>query len=171
MKTTVRIVDYGRGPQIEGHRLTVMDVFYYLRRGRDFEFIHRAMPSLNRDEFDAVVEYVKDHYDELIEKDDRVEERNRQGIAEQKAKGLGSRLDGIETAEERRAFLLAELRRQQALKSRTPTVTTLLVDGNIDGHAGLLLKRLASEDWKLFADHLGLQFLYLKDVGLEQGKP
>jgi hypothetical protein len=29
---TVRIVDIGRGPQIEGHRLTVMDVFYYLHR-------------------------------------------------------------------------------------------------------------------------------------------
>ena len=49
MKTTsVRIVDHGRGAQIEGHRLTVMDVFYYLHRGRDFEFIHRAMPTLTR---------------------------------------------------------------------------------------------------------------------------
>ena len=34
---TVRIVDLGRGPQIEGHRLTVMDVFYYLHRGYDFD--------------------------------------------------------------------------------------------------------------------------------------
>ena len=43
---TIRIVDTGRGPQIEGSRITVMDVFYYLRRGYDFDFIHRAMPSL-----------------------------------------------------------------------------------------------------------------------------
>jgi uncharacterized protein (DUF433 family) len=117
MKTKVRIVDHGRGPQIEGSRLTVMDVFYYLRRGRDFEYIHGAMPSLSRDEFDAVVEYVNEHRDELTEMDDRVEERNRRGIAEQKAKGLGSRLEGIESAEERYAFLLAELRRQQALNA------------------------------------------------------
>ncbi len=68
---TVRIVDLGRGPQIEGHWLTVMDVFYYLHRGYDFDFIHRAMPSLLREEFDAVVEYVNQHRDELVEKDRR----------------------------------------------------------------------------------------------------
>ena len=50
----VRIVDYGRGPQIEDHRLTVMDVFYYLHRGYDFDFIHRAMPTLTCEQFDAV---------------------------------------------------------------------------------------------------------------------
>jgi hypothetical protein len=83
MKTTVRIVDYGRGPQIEDHRLTVMDVFYYLHRGRDWEFIHRALPSLKRDEFDAVVIYVREHYNELAEADRRVEERNQRGIEEQ----------------------------------------------------------------------------------------
>lgn len=117
MKTTVRIVDYGRGPQIEGNRLTVMDVFYYLHRGCDWDFIQRALPRLNRDEFDAVVQYVNSHREELIEKDRRVEERIQRGIAEQKAKGLGSRLEGIESAEERYAYLLNELRRQQSLKS------------------------------------------------------
>ena len=90
---TVRIVDIGRGPQIDGHRITVMDVFYYLHRGHDFEFIHRAMPSLTRAEFDAVVEYVKDHRDELAKKDAQVEERNRRGIEEQKAKGLYAEID------------------------------------------------------------------------------
>jgi hypothetical protein len=29
----VRVVDLGRGPQIEGQRLTVLDIFYYLHRG------------------------------------------------------------------------------------------------------------------------------------------
>jgi uncharacterized protein (DUF433 family) len=46
---SARIIDIGRGPQIEGHRLTVLDVFYYLQRGYDFDFIHRAMPTLTRD--------------------------------------------------------------------------------------------------------------------------
>jgi hypothetical protein len=50
-------------------------------------------------------------------------------------------------------------------------VTTLLVDGNLDGHAGLLLSRLTSEDWKLFSDHLGLQILLLEDVGLDRESP
>ena len=85
---TVRIIDIGRGPQIEGHRLTVMDVFFYLHRGYDFDFIHMAMPSLTRAEFDAVVEYVNQHHDELVEKDRRVEERIDRDIAELKAKGL-----------------------------------------------------------------------------------
>jgi uncharacterized protein (DUF433 family) len=83
----VNIVDLGRGPQIEGHRLTVMDVFYYLHRGYDFDFIHRAMPSLTREQFDAVVEYVNIHREELAEKDRRVEEFHRRGVEAQHARG------------------------------------------------------------------------------------
>ena len=98
---TVRIVDIGRGPQIEGHRLTVMDVFYYLHRGYDFDFIHRAMPSLTREEFDAVVEYVNEHHDELVEEDRYVEERIKEGIAEQEAKGLRRQIDASVPVEER----------------------------------------------------------------------
>src|SRR5260370_10490696 len=90
---TVSIADVGRGPQIEGSRLTVMDVFYYLHRGYDFEFIHDAMPSLTRDQFDAVVEYVAEHRDELAQKDRVVDEFHRRGIADQKAKGLYHEID------------------------------------------------------------------------------
>src|SRR5436309_10780932 len=90
---TIQIVDYGRGAQLEGHRLTVMDVFYYLHRGRDFDFIHRAMPSLTREQFDAVVEYVNEHRDELEENDRRIEDRIKKGIEEQRAKGLYHEID------------------------------------------------------------------------------
>jgi hypothetical protein len=75
MKTeTVSIVDHGRGPQLSTSRITVLDVFYYLHRGYDFEFIHRAMPTLTCAEFDAIVAYVSGHRDELVEKDRRAEE-------------------------------------------------------------------------------------------------
>jgi uncharacterized protein (DUF433 family) len=88
MKTdTVQIVDLGRGPQIKGHRLTVMDVFYYLHRGYDFDFIQKAMPSLTREQFDAVVQYVNEHRAELEEKDRRVEEFHRRGMEAQHARG------------------------------------------------------------------------------------
>lgn len=117
MKAAVQIVDKGRGPQIEGSRLTVMDVFYYLHRDCDWEFIHRALPRLSRDEFDAVVAYVDEHRNELIEKDRRVEESIQRGIAEQKARGIGSELDAIESPEERRAYLLKKLERLKAIKS------------------------------------------------------
>jgi uncharacterized protein (DUF433 family) len=114
MKTsTVQIVDIGRGPQIEGHRLTVMDVFYYLHRGRDFDFIHRALPSLTREEFDAVVDYVKEHHDELVEEDRRVEEWIKQGIAEQKAKGFYQEIDQSAPIEQRIELLREKLRRRQ----------------------------------------------------------
>ena len=113
MKTkTVRIIEIGRGPQIEGHRLTVMDVFYYLHRGFDFDFIHRAMPSLTREEFDAVVEYVNEHRDELVEKDRRIDERIKQDIAEQKAKGLYHEIDESIPVEERAARLKEKMRQR-----------------------------------------------------------
>jgi uncharacterized protein (DUF433 family) len=114
------IVDVGRGPQIEGSRLTVMDVFYYLHRGRDFDFIHRAMPSLTREQFDAVAEYVKKHQDELIEKDRRVEEFHRRQIAEQEAKGLRPKIDHsvpVEVRAERMKEKLRQRLKEQAEKN------------------------------------------------------
>jgi uncharacterized protein (DUF433 family) len=107
---TIRIVDIGRGPQIEGHRLTVMDVFYYLHRGYDFDFIHRAMPSLTREQFDAVSLYATEHHDELVEEDRFVEERIKQGIAEQNAKGWRREIDASVPVEERAARLKERLR-------------------------------------------------------------
>ena len=119
MKTkTVRIVNFGRGPQIEGHRLTVMDVFYYLHRAHDFDFIHRAMPSLTREQFDAVVEYVKDHHDELVEMDRRVDEFHRRGMEAQRARGgIFAACDDNLTGEERVARLKEKMKLKLAEKN------------------------------------------------------
>src|SRR5260370_3166825 len=115
---SVRIVDHGRGPQIEGHRLTVMDVFYYLHRGYDFDFIHRAMPSLTREQFDAVVEYVNEHRDELVEKDRRVEEFHQRGIEAQRARGgIFAESEENLTTEERVARLKEKMERRLAEKN------------------------------------------------------
>jgi uncharacterized protein (DUF433 family) len=111
---TITIVDLGRGPQISTSRLTVLDVFYYLHRGHDFDFIRRALPRLSRAEFDAVVEYVGRHREELVEADRRAEEFIRRGVAEQKAKGLLPEIDETVPAEERAARLKARLRRTGA---------------------------------------------------------
>lgn len=119
MKTTrVQIVDRGRGPQINGHRITVLDVFYYLNRGYDFEFIQQAMPTLTRDEFDAVVDYVDQHLEELVEQDRRADERIKKGVAEQRAKGgIFASPDESLTAEERKAQLRKLLERKMAEKN------------------------------------------------------
>jgi len=93
MSKEITIVDRGRGPQLSTTRLTVMDVFYYMHRGHDFEFIHRAMPTLSRPEFDVVAAYVQDHHDELVEKDRRMDEYQQRCINEQKAKGIYKEID------------------------------------------------------------------------------
>ena len=88
MKTeTVSIVDHGRGPQLSTSRITVLDVFYYLHRGYEFDFIHRAIPGLTCAEFDAIVAYVSAHYDELVEKDRQADEFHKERMAAQHAKG------------------------------------------------------------------------------------
>ncbi len=113
----VRIVDRGRGPQIEGHRLTVMDVFYYLHRGYDFDFIHRAMPSLTREQFDTIVEYVKQHHDELVERDRRVDEFHKRGMEAQRARGgIFTESDENLTSAERLARLKEKMRLKLAEK-------------------------------------------------------
>src|SRR5271155_5698771 len=88
MQTTiVSIIDRGRGPQLSTTRITVLDVFYYLHRGHDFDAIKQVMPTLSRQEFDVVVEYVNAHRNELVEKDREAEEFIRKGIAAQRARG------------------------------------------------------------------------------------
>lgn len=88
MKTkTVEIVDRGRGPQLSNNRITVLDVFYYLHRGYEFDFIQRAMPSLSRDEFNVVVAYIQEHHEELVEQDRRAEDFHKRGMEAQYAKG------------------------------------------------------------------------------------
>jgi uncharacterized protein (DUF433 family) len=116
--STVRIVDLGRGPQIEGHRLTVMDVFYYLHRGYDFDFIHQAMPSLTREQFDSVLQYVNEHRDELIDGDRRAEEFHQRGMEAQHARaGIFAESDENLTTEERVARLKEKMMQKLAEKN------------------------------------------------------
>jgi len=110
----VRIVDVGRGPQIEGHRLTVMDVFYYVHRDCDFELIQRAMPALSRERYDAVMEYIRGHYNELAAMDARVEERQRLEKEALKAKGLYTEPDFTLTHEQRVERIKEMIQKKQA---------------------------------------------------------
>jgi hypothetical protein len=115
---SIQIVDRGRGPQLSTSRITVLDVFYYLHRGYDFDRMRQAMPSLSREEFDVVAEYVKEHHDELVEKDRRAEEFIQRGLAEQKAKGLYQEIDESVPLEERVARLKAKTRQRLELANR-----------------------------------------------------
>lgn len=117
MTKQITIVDHGRGPQLSTSRLTVMDVFYYLHRGHDFDFIHRAIPTLSRPEFDVIAAYVKDHREALIEKDRRIDEYHKRCIDDLKAKGLYKEIDHSVPPEVRRERLKARMMEQVARKN------------------------------------------------------
>jgi hypothetical protein len=107
---SVSIVDHGRGPQLSTSRITVLDVFYYLHRGYNFDFIHQAMPSLTCAEFDVIVTYVSAHRDELVEKDHRADEFHKERMAAQHAKGgIFAAAEENLTTEERIARLKKKL--------------------------------------------------------------
>jgi hypothetical protein len=117
MSQEIAIVDRGRGPQLSASRLTVMDVFYYLNRGCDFEFIHQAMPALTRPEFEIVVAYVREHREELAEKDRRVDEYHQRCREELRAKGLYKEIDHSVPVEVRLERLRAKMKQQLAEKN------------------------------------------------------
>lgn len=112
MQPSIPIVDLGRGPQLSTSRITVLDVFYYLHRGRDWDVVHQALPSLSRPEFDAIVAYVNEHRAELVDADREVEERIKRDIADQQARGLRHEIDTTIPVEERAARLKEKMRRR-----------------------------------------------------------
>lgn len=89
------IADFGRGPQLATCRITVQDVFQYLRHGYDFPVVQSVMPDLTRDAFDAIVAYSRAHWQELLEKDIRADERFEEARRAQAARG-GQFADGDE---------------------------------------------------------------------------
>src|SRR6266571_646659 len=78
MTNEITIVDRGRGPQLSTCRITVQDLVPYLQRNCSVEQIIEIMPSLSRHEIAVVEKYVSDHYEEVMEQDRRIRERNAQ---------------------------------------------------------------------------------------------
>ena len=125
MKTeTIEIVDHGRGPQLSTTRITVLDIFYWLHRGHGWDRVHESMPTLTREEFDVVMDYINQHHAELVEKDRLAEERTERRMAEQHARGgIFAPADENMTLEERVARLREKMNQRLAEK-------------NGEGHAG-----------------------------------
>ncbi len=78
MKTPIEIVDRGRGPQLSTSRITVQDLVPYFQQGCSHEEIMRWIPVLTGEEIQIVKEYVKNHYEEVMEQDRRIRARNAQ---------------------------------------------------------------------------------------------
>jgi uncharacterized protein (DUF433 family) len=73
-----RIIDRGRGPEIEGTRITVYDVLDYLEEGWPTSEIAHFF-HLGKDQVDAAVRYIEEHRDEVTEQYQRILERCARG--------------------------------------------------------------------------------------------
>src|SRR5262249_11919654 len=78
MKKPIEIVDRGRGPQLSNSRITVQDLVPYFQDGCSHEEIMRWIPVLTAEEIQLVEEYVKNHYEEVMEQDRLIRARNAQ---------------------------------------------------------------------------------------------
>ena len=76
MKKGIEIIDRGRGPQLSTSRITVQDLVPYFQEKCSHEEIMRWLPVLSEEEIQVVEEYVRDHYQEVMEQDRRIRERN-----------------------------------------------------------------------------------------------
>jgi uncharacterized protein (DUF433 family) len=112
MKTeTIEIVDRGRGPQLSTSRVTVQDLLPYYREGTSNEDIRRWIPSLTDAEIAALSEYIRTHYEEVLDTERKTQQYHDGQRATQPAWTRATEPLGLE---ERRNLLREKLARQHA---------------------------------------------------------
>jgi uncharacterized protein (DUF433 family) len=62
---SAKIIDRGRGPEIEGTRITVYDVMDYLQEGWRYDQI-AGLFRLPPDDIQAAIQYIKSHHAEVM---------------------------------------------------------------------------------------------------------
>ena len=73
-----KIIDIGRGPQIEGSRITVFDILDYLRA--DWHPAQIALLfRISTRQVDAAVHYIDEHKNEVMQQYERILERSARG--------------------------------------------------------------------------------------------
>lgn len=88
------IHDRGRGPELVGTRTTVYDLIPYLQAGHTHFYIAAAL-GLSSREVDFMVQYINDHYDEVMAENKKIDERIARGNPPEileKLKGSEARL-------------------------------------------------------------------------------
>jgi uncharacterized protein (DUF433 family) len=73
-----KIINRGRGPEIEGTRITVYDVLDYLEEGWPTGEIAHFF-RVDKGQVDAAVRYIEEHRDEVTEQYRRILERSARG--------------------------------------------------------------------------------------------
>jgi uncharacterized protein (DUF433 family) len=104
-----RIIDRGKGPEIEGTRITVYDIWDYAKQNwhRDRIAVWLRLSSM---QVAAALEYIEQHKPEVLAEYERILERARRGNPPE----LQAKLDAIH--EEFRA-MLAERRAKESATS------------------------------------------------------
>ncbi len=129
MSMTVAIVDRGRGPQLSTSRITVQDLVPYFQGKRTYEQIREAMPILTVEDIQLVERYVAEHYEEVMEVDRRIRERNASRATPPEIEALGRR--GHAKLEALRAqFALKKAGEGKPMRTSRDTLTDSYVDFN-----------------------------------------
>jgi uncharacterized protein (DUF433 family) len=85
-----RIIDRGRGPEIEGTRITVFDIWDYARQNWHRDAIASTL-RLSSAQVSAALEYIQLNRDGVLAEYDRIIERERRGNPPE----LQAKLDAI----------------------------------------------------------------------------
>jgi uncharacterized protein (DUF433 family) len=105
-----RIIEVGRGPQIEGTRITVFDVIEYHKNGWHRDEI-AALFDLSSQQVEAAIRYIEEHRDEVMAAYERNMERiNRGNPPEIQAKLDAGHDRFLAAARERREKRMREAR-------------------------------------------------------------
>ena len=73
---TARIIDRGRGPEIEGTRITVYDVVDYWKKGWRHDQI-AGLFRLPPDDVRAAIDYIEQHHDAVLTDYEAILDRHR----------------------------------------------------------------------------------------------
>jgi uncharacterized protein (DUF433 family) len=73
-----RIIDRGRGPEIEGTRITVFDIWDYAKQTWHRDLIAATL-RLSSDQVQAALDYIEQHKAEVLAEYERILERARRG--------------------------------------------------------------------------------------------
>lgn len=111
---SARIINRGRGPEIEGTRITVFDIWDYAKQNwhRDKIAVWLRISSV---QVAAALEYIEQHKEEVLAQYERILERNRRGNPPE----LQAKLDKIH--EEFQAMLGERRAKQANLHDQTPS--------------------------------------------------
>jgi hypothetical protein len=112
MKTEVlQIVDHGRGPQLSTCRITVQDLLPYYRERASNDEIRRWIPSLSDDEIALLRDYIRDHFEEVIQNETDIKAYHDRMRAEQPE---WTRANDALSLDERRALMRKKLGERKA---------------------------------------------------------